>query len=86
MFVDILLMHGQLVFELLLHQVYNVDDANFQVGKSSHSGERLQRRTSPQQAMTTSGSAPLSLLAHSQMPLPSAQCLTAASIVSHCGA
>jgi len=29
---------------------------------------------SPQQAMTTSGSAPWSLLAHSQMPIPSVQC------------
>ena len=27
-----------------------------------------------------------SLLAHCQMPMPSVQCLTAASIVSHCGA
>jgi len=27
----------------------------------------------------------LSLLAHCQMPMPSVQCLTAASIVSHCG-
>ena len=42
--------------------------------------------TSPQQAMTTSGSPPWSLLAHGQMPMPSVQCLTAASIVSHCGA
>ena len=42
--------------------------------------------TSPQQAMTTSGAAPWSLLAHCQMPMPSVQCLTAASIVSHCGA
>ena len=40
---------------------------------------------SPQQAMTTSGSAPWSLLAHCQMPMPSVQCTTAASIVSHCG-
>ena len=33
--------------------------------------------TSPQQAMTTSGSPPRSLLAHSQMPMPAVQCLTA---------
>src|SRR5262245_41033766 len=42
--------------------------------------------TSPQQAMTTSGSEPLSLEAHSQIPMPAVQCLTAWSIVSHCGA
>ena len=40
---------------------------------------------SPQQAITTSGSAPWSLLAHGQMPMPSVQCTTAASMVSHCG-
>ena len=40
---------------------------------------------SPQQAMTTSGSASWSLLAHCQMPMPSVQCTTASSIVSHCG-
>src|SRR5438445_751570 len=40
----------------------------------------------PQQAMTTSGSLPLSLEAHSQMPRPSVQCLMAWSMVSHCGA
>src|SRR5262249_53342761 len=38
--------------------------------------------TSPQQAITTSGSPPRSLLAHSQMPRPAWQCLTASSIVS----
>ena len=42
--------------------------------------------TSPQQAITTSGSLPLSLLAQSQMPMPAVQCLIAWSIVSHCGA
>ena len=40
---------------------------------------------SPQQAMTTSGSASWSLLAHCQMPIPSVQCTTAACMVSHCG-
>ena len=40
---------------------------------------------SPQHAITTSGSASWSLLAHSQMPIPSVQCTTASSIVSHCG-
>ena len=42
--------------------------------------------TSPQQAMTASGAASWSLLAHCQMPMPSVQCLTAASMVNHCGA
>jgi hypothetical protein len=41
---------------------------------------------SPQQAITTSGSAPRSLLAHSQIPIPAAQCLIAWSIVKNCGA
>ena len=36
--------------------------------------------TSPQHAMTTSGTTPWSLLAHGQMPMPSVQCLTAASM------
>jgi len=40
---------------------------------------------SPQQAMTTSGSAPWSLLAHSQMLTPCVQWRTACSMVSHCG-
>src|SRR5690349_21221127 len=35
--------------------------------------------TSPQQAMTTSGSWPRSLLAHSQMPRPASQCLIASN-------
>jgi len=42
--------------------------------------------TSPQQAITTSGALPWSLLAHYQMPAPSAQCFAAASMVSHWGA
>ena len=40
---------------------------------------------SPQQAITTSGSVFLSLLAQSQMPIPAVQCLIAWSMVSHCG-
>ena len=39
--------------------------------------------TSPQQAITTSGSLPRSLLAHSQMPMPAVQCLIACSMLSH---
>src|SRR6266436_1340619 len=39
--------------------------------------------TSPQHAITTSGSLPLSLLAHSQMPRPAVQCSIACSMVSH---
>src|SRR5215831_13121428 len=42
--------------------------------------------TSPQQPITTSGSPPRSLLAHSQIPSPASQCLTASFMVSHCGA
>ena len=42
--------------------------------------------TSPQQAITTSGSAPWSLLAQSQMPTPAVQCAMAASMSSHCDA
>src|ERR1700722_17966278 len=40
---------------------------------------------SPQQAITTSGSASWSLPAHCQMLIPSVQCTIAASMVSHCG-
>ena len=39
---------------------------------------------SPQHAITRSGSAFWSLLAHSQTLIPCVQCLTACSIVSHC--
>ena len=40
--------------------------------------------TSPQQAMTTSGSEPWSLLAKRQMPMPLAQWTTASSMVANC--
>ena len=40
---------------------------------------------SPQQASTASGSAPWSLEAHCQMPMPWVQCLMASSMVSHWG-
>ena len=40
---------------------------------------------SPQQAITTSGSTPWSLLAHSQMPMPAVQCIDRRVHVSHCG-
>jgi hypothetical protein len=39
--------------------------------------------TSPEQAITTSGEAPRSLLAHRQTPMPALQCSTEASIVNH---
>src|SRR4029450_4415570 len=42
--------------------------------------------TSPQHAITTSGSPPSSLDAHAQMPMPAAQWLIAASSDNHCGA
>ena len=40
--------------------------------------------TSPQDAITTSGSTPSSLLARGQMPKPLAQCTIASSIVVNC--
>ena len=40
--------------------------------------------TSPQEAMTTSGSWPSSLLARRQMPMPLAQCTIASSMVVNC--
>jgi hypothetical protein len=39
--------------------------------------------TSPQHAVTTSGSVPLSLLAHFQIPIPEVQYLMAASISTY---
>ena len=62
----------------------------FNCGKCSRKSSTAARvsivGTSPQQAITTPGSLPLSLLAHSQMPMPAVQCLMAASMSSHCGA
>ena len=40
--------------------------------------------TSPQEAITTSGSTPSSLLARFQMPMPLAQWMTASSMVMNC--
>ena len=56
------------------HQVYDVNHANLQVRqvlrRRSTAASVSRVGTSPQQAITTSGSPPLSLLAHSQMPMP----------------
>ena len=75
---------------LQLHQVDDVDDAHLELGQCLRSRSTAASvssvGTSPQQAITTSGSPPRSLLAHSQMPMPAVQCLIASSIVSHCGA
>ena len=76
---------------LQLHQVHDVDDADLQLRQvlcadSSTAASVSRVGTSPQQAITTSGSPPLSLLAHSQMPRPAVQCLIAWSMVSHWGA
>ena len=63
------------------HQVDDVDDADFQVREMLRSRSTAASvssvGTSPPQAITTSGSPPRSLLAHSQMPMPAVQCLTA---------
>jgi len=56
------------------HQVYDVNDADLEVGKVLGRMETAARTSrvgvSPQQAITTSGSDPLSLLAHCHMPMP----------------
>ena len=72
---------------LQLHQIDDIDDADLQIGaclrRRSTAASVSSVGTSPQHAITTSGSPPRSLLAHSQMPSPASQCLTASSIVSH---
>ena len=75
---------------LQLHQVHDVDYPDFQAGQllsqDGNGRECLKRGHVATAAMTTSGEVYWSLLAHCQMPIPSAQCFTAASMVSHCGA
>ena len=70
-----------LACRLQLHQVHDVDHADLEFrqvpANQFHRRQRLQGGTSPQHAMTTSGSSPLSLLAHSQIPRPIVQCFTA---------
>ena len=61
-------------------EIDDVDEADLEVGASARGGWRRRRATSevgmsPAQAMTTSGSAPSSLLAKSQMPMPLVQCV-----------
>ena len=75
---------------LQLHQIHDVDDADLQrremLTKQIHGGQRLQRRHVAATGHHDIWLAPLSLLAHSQIPMPAVQCLIAWSIVSHCGA
>src|SRR5882724_12163031 len=72
------------------HQIDYVDKANLQIGQGSpqqvHGRQRLEVGISPAHAITTSGSPSLSLLAHSQMPMPAVQCLMAASMSRYCSA
>ena len=53
--------------------------------RSKSTAARVSRvGTSPAHAITTSGPTPLSLLAHSHIPMPAVQCFIAASIVRYC--
>ena len=65
-------------------QIDDIDETNLQVrrmlAKNRHGGQASGVATSPPHATTTSGSSPASLLAHSQMPMPLVQCMTAASM------
>jgi len=76
-------------WRLELHQVDDVDHPHLQLGRCWRRMEVAAKTSrvgvSPQQAMTTSGSEPWSLLAQSQMPIPSVQCTTASSMLSHWG-
>ena len=76
-----------LALGLELHQIDDIDHTDFQIGQMLARMETAAKISSvgvsPQQPITTSGSASWSLLAHCQMPIPSVQCTTAASIVSH---
>ena len=62
---------------LLVHQIDDIDDPDFSSGKCCRRMETAAKISSvgvsPQQAITTSGSAFWSLLAHCQMPIPSVQ-------------
>lgn len=72
------------------HQVDDIDGADFQfremLVQQVDGGQHFRVGTSPAQVITMSGSSPWSLLAHAQMPMPTVQCLIAASMSSHCGA
>jgi len=71
-----------------LEKVYNVYESNLYVGRSWRSRAVAARDsmvgTSPQLAMTTSGSWSWSLLAQSHIPAPFVQCAVAASISRYC--
>ena len=73
-----------LALRLEAHQVDDVDDAHLELGQVL-AQERAAASVSsvgmsPQQASTTSGSAPSSFEAHSQMPSPRVQWTIASSI------
>ena len=73
---------------LHLHQIDDVHDTDLQLRQAlaqNRSGrQNLQRRHVSGTSSTTSGSAPRSLLAHSQMPMPAVQCFHGCGISSHC--
>ena len=54
-----------------------------EIAKKAKAAKVSKVGVSPQQAITISGSSYASLLAQSQIPIPSVQCLIACSIVSH---
>ncbi len=68
---------------LQAEEIHHIHEPDLQVGERRPQERRRGRAssvaTSPAQAITTSGSAPESLLAHSQIPIPFAQCVIAAS-------
>ena len=75
-----------LALGLEAHGIDDVDDTYLELGQvlteQLDCSEGLECRTSPQQAITTSGSDSSSLLAHSQMPRPLVQWITASSMES----
>ena len=75
---------------LQLHEIDDVDHADPQLGQmlaqDRDRRQRLERRDIAGAGHDEVRLAVLSLLAHCQMPMPSLQCATAASIDSHCGA
>ena len=75
---------------LQLHEVDDVDHPDLHLGRvlseDLDGRERLERRHVAAARHHHVGIAPLSLLAHSQMPMPAVQCSIACSMPSHTGA
>jgi len=75
---------------LQLHEVDDVDYPDFQVGQMPRIMETAASVSQRGHVATADhdhiGRNALVVAGHGQMPMPSVQCLTAASIVSHCGA